>query len=193
MAKSSPTVAALFCLFALSLADHAPPVEDAVSSRAAVHKVPVNHGKQLSTIDVPTVPLNKLTYRAINRRFPVRLSRSCIHIHKLHRKTKENNRISFADEAIFTSGENSDFEVPVVYGGGQSISGRWMGLHGHGSRNGEDLNRIKQIVSEREREIKVSKKLKKRLSLDQNGEEEVNVKMNGGFMRLVRKFLDQYF
>ncbi|GER41496.1 5-aminolevulinate synthase [Striga asiatica] len=133
MAKSSPTVAALFCLLSLSLAEHAPPVDDAVSSRAAVHKVPVNHGKQLNRINVPTVPLNKITFRAINRRFP-----------------------------------------------------------GHDSRNVEDLNRIKQIVSEREREINVLKKLKKSQRLE-NEEEETKLKKNGVFMRRVRKFLDQYF
>ncbi|GER57553.1 gamma interferon responsive lysosomal thiol reductase family protein [Striga asiatica] len=190
MSKSCATAVALFCLFAISLADHAPLVEAEASTLVTVYKVPDNTEKQFNTLDVSSVPLPKFPFRAVNRRFPVRSRRPCAHG---RRERKENEQISYGNDMIFSSGENSDFEEPVVYGGGKRISGRWLGPHHHhyhGGRDGEDRHQVNQIVFDGETEIEVLKKLGKHLRL-QRGEKEM--KGESGFMRRVRKFLKPFF
>ncbi|CAA0820462.1 Unknown protein [Striga hermonthica] len=179
MSKSCATVVALFCLFALSFSDHAPSVEDEASTQVAVYKVPDNTEKQFNTLDVSSVPLPKFPFRAVNRRFPVRSSRPCAHG---RRERKENEQISYGNDMIFSSGENSDFQEPVLYSRGRRISCRH---YYHGGREGEDRHRVNQIVLDGETEIEVLKKLGEHLRL-QRGEKEM--KGESGFMRGVRKF-----
>ena len=119
---------------------------------------------------------------------------------------REKEEISYGNDMIRSSGENSDFEQPIVRGGGKRIPGRWMRMHHHHHHlrhHGEDSDSdsddeeedVKKVVFKRynfdrfDREKNLSK-LRKRFRVHNHNEEEK--KKKGGFMRGVRKFLDNY-
>ncbi|KAI3468622.1 hypothetical protein Pfo_025285 [Paulownia fortunei] len=234
MAKSCATIIALFCLFTLSLA-HTAPEHDEVTTQVSLPlseaspmlrlpSGPVNTETESNSTVVTTVPLTKLntetesnaavvtsapliksTFRPVNRRFHVRSKHPCRHHVKVQPTMGENEVIPYGNDMIVSSGENSDFEDPVLHGEGRSVPGRWVRLHHHhhddedsDSDEDEDEDQVKKIVFkrydhnsfDREKELKVLKKLRKHFR-HQNGEEEK--KKKGGFMKRVRKFLDQYF
>ncbi|KAL3652767.1 hypothetical protein CASFOL_002448 [Castilleja foliolosa] len=169
MAKSSATLIALFCFFTLSLASHAPPVNDEATTHVAVHNPnePINSEKQFNTFVVSSTKWTKIPFREVNRHFSVRSKLPCRH----HRKFRP-----YSKDMVIPSGENSDFEAPVVYG--ERVSGRWFRLHRHQNHGDDDEGQVKKTAFKRHVYNRFDK------------EEGLKGLKNGGF---VRKFLDKYF
>ncbi|KAK6158364.1 hypothetical protein DH2020_005678 [Rehmannia glutinosa] len=196
MAKPCATIIALFCLFTLSIAAHTPPENDEATTKASLPLTHPNPNLHLSSVDL-SVPLTT-TFRTVNRRFPVRSKHPCRHHLKIHPTMMEKEEIPYGNDMIVSSGENSDFEEPVLHDGGRRIRRRWGRLHHyHHHHDGEDSDsddedRIKKIVFkrfDRENEFRVLKKLKHFRIQNAEGEK----KKNSGVMKRVGKFLDHYF
>lgn len=222
MAKFRTTIiaAAILCFFTVSLARTTPANDDAAATTQVALPLPsadpalrlptetdakANAETDPNSAVVSAVPLTEITFRPVNRRFHLRSKRPCRHHFKFYPTTRENEEISYGNDMILSSGENSDFEQPIVRGGGKRIPGRWMRMHHHHRLRGhhdddsdsddeEEEDRVKKVVFKRydydrfDREKKL-KKLRKHFRVRN---EEAEKKKKGGFMIRVRKFLDHY-
>lgn len=219
--------AALLCFFTVSLARSTPASDDssaaAVTTQVALPlssadpalRLPADTDAKANTETDPNsavvtaVPLTEITFRPVNRRFHLRSKRPCRHHFKFYPTVRENEEISYGNDMILSSGENSDFEQPIARGAGKRIPGRWMRMHHHhrlrrhrdedsdvdsDSEDEEEEDRVKKVVFKRydydrfDREKKL-KKLRKHFRVRN---EEPEQKKKGGFMIRVRKFLDHY-
>ncbi|KAK4389188.1 hypothetical protein Sango_2255800 [Sesamum angolense] len=214
MAKFYAAVIALFCLFTLSLARTSPENDDVTTQVSLplaeprpvdrLPSEPVKTETESNSVVATSVPLTKITFRPINRRFRVGSKRPCRHHFRIYPTLREIDEIPFGDDMIVPSGENSDFENPVLHGEGPRIRRRWVKLHHHhhhdedsDSDDDEDDEGIKKIFKRydydrfnREKELKVLKKMRKHFRLQH---EEKEREKRSGFMKRVRKFLDHYF
>lgn len=212
MAKFSAAALTLFCLFTLSLARTSPENDDVTTQvslplaeampAVRLPSEPVKTGTVSNAAVANSVPLTKVTFRPVNRRFRVGSKHPCRHQFKIYPTLREIEEFPFGDDMIVPSGENSDFEDPVLHGEGRRFRRRWVRLHHHhdedsDSDDDEDEERIKKIFKrydydrfDREKKLKVLKKMRKHFR-HQNEEKEREKK--GGFMKRVRKFLDHYF
>ncbi|KAL8521248.1 hypothetical protein ACS0TY_011692 [Phlomoides rotata] len=205
MAKSrtSTTIiaVALFCLFALSFAGDATEKDESTTqvslplSEAAANPAlrlptdPVNtETESNSAVVASSMPLTKTRFRPVNRRFRVRSGHPCRHHFKFYPTTRVNGEVPYGNDMLVSTGEKSDFQEPILHGEGRRIRGRWVRMHHHhhhdedSDSDDEDDDRLKKIVLQR-----YEKNSRKHF----RSEEEK--KKNGGFMKIVRKFLDHYF
>lgn len=226
--RTATIAAALFCLFAVSLSRAPPQIDESAATTLAQLSLPLSDAdlalrlpselvnteadaKATAEVDsdpdiVTSVPMTELTFRPINRRFHVRSKRPCRHHFKFYHTMRENEAIPYGNDMILPSGENSDFEEPIVRGGGNRIPGRWMRLHHHhhhlrhrrdeetDSDNEEDVGRMKKVVLKRDNfdRFDREKKLKKLREQFRVQKEEEEKSKKSGFMKGVRKFLDHY-
>ncbi|KAG8375089.1 hypothetical protein BUALT_Bualt10G0064100 [Buddleja alternifolia] len=206
---------ALLCLFTLSVARTPSENEDVttaislpISESTAAVRVRSEAANAETESDSAAVPLTRITFRPINRRFDVRSKRPCRHHSRFNNPRMKE--IPYGNDMIVASGENSDFEDPVIHGGGRRTSGWWVRLHHHHHRHrdedsdsdsdNEDDDRKKKMVFKRydhgrfdtEKQLKALKEMRKRFRHESEEEEEKH-KKGTGFMRRVRKFLDNYF
>lgn len=157
---------------------------------------------------VSAVPLTEVAFRPVNRRFHVK--RPCRHHFKFYPTMRESEPIPYGNDMILASGENSDFEQPIARAGGKRIPGRWMRTHHRhhhlrhrrgedtdsDSDNEEEEDRVKKVVFKRydydrfDREKKL-KLLRQHFRFANEKKKEETPKR--GFMKGVRKFLDNYF
>ncbi|KAH6783402.1 hypothetical protein C2S52_008361 [Perilla frutescens var. hirtella] len=224
--RTAIIAAALFCLFTVSLARAPPKIDESATTTDVALPLPdadpalrlpsepintqteakANAEADPSSAVISAVPLTEITFRPINRRFHLRSKRPCRHQFKFYPTMKENEEISYGNDMILSSGENSDFELPIARGGGKRIPGRWMRTHHHhhhhlryhdedSDSDSDDEEDVKKVVFKRygydrfDREKKLNK-LRKHFRVHNEEEEK---KKKGGFMRGVRKFLDHYF
>lgn len=200
MAKHCTTVIAvvLFCLFTLSIAGDATendesttqvslPLSEPVALR--LPSDPVNtETESNSAVVASSVPLTKIRFRPINRRFRVRSGHPCRHHFKFYPKMRVNGEVPYGNDMVVSTGEKIDFQEPVVRVDGRRIPGRWVRMHHRhhhdedSDSDDEDDDRLKKLVLKHS-EYKLRQHFR-------TGEEK---RKNCGFMKRVRKFLDRYF
>lgn len=194
---------ALLCLFTLSIAAQTSPENDGATTQVAL---PDSDDK--SVIRLPTdpsnaeadkttavvessvsVPLTKITFHAVNRRFPIGSKKGCHHS-KVSPTENEHKVISYGNDMLVASGESSDFQNPVVYGEDRSIHHRWARMHHHRRHHNHDEDSDSDSDSDNEEDQKEKPFVLKRYHFD--GEEK-GLKKKACFFKRLRKFLGHYF